>query len=82
MWKVSLLFLLCIYKCNSLWKKKYFCSIKVNASSAVTNYIHILYPVLIKVTKKIFTRKRPLQNSTEEVTQLPVTVHFSPVSQH
>lgn len=29
MWNVSLLFLLYIYKYNSLWKKKYFCSVKV-----------------------------------------------------
>lgn len=38
---------------------------RYNTSSVVTNYIHILCPVLIKYYKKIFTRKRPLQNSTK-----------------
>lgn len=36
---------------------------RYNESSAVTNYIHFLYPVLIKNNQEIFTRKRPLQHS-------------------
>lgn len=38
---------------------------RYSASPVVTNYTHILYPVLIKTNKKVFTRKRPLQNSTK-----------------
>lgn len=54
------------YKYNSLWKKKYFCSVKVQCEF----YSDKLYSYFVscfdkKHNRKIITRKRSLQDSTK-----------------
>lgn len=84
MWNVPLLFLLYIINVTVYGKRNTSVAPRYNVSSAVTNYIHILYPVLIKKNnrKNHYQEKASSELNKSEQTQLPVSVNVSFVNQY